>query len=92
MEKLVHQRISTYFDANNILSRYQYGFQSGRSMQQSVFELVKFIYSALNNKKITKAICLDVCKAFDCINHDVLMIKLKKMALLKIPYLGSKAT
>ena len=40
---------------------------------------MKLIYSALNNKKITAAVCLEVCKAFDCINHDVLMIKLRKI-------------
>ena len=33
----------------------------------------------MNNKKIVSCICLDVCKAFDCINHDVLLYKMHKM-------------
>ena len=48
--------------------------------QQSVFEVVKFIFSGLNNKKLVSAVCLDVCKAFDCINHDVLLSKLKNIS------------
>ena len=44
-----------------------------------VFDFTKFVYSSMNNKKLFSAICLDVCKAFDCINHDVLLLKLKKI-------------
>ena len=78
LEKLVHSRLLHYFEENNILSKYQYGFRPNRSTQQSVFELIKFIYSGLNNKKLIPAVCLDVCKAFDCINHKILLAKMEK--------------
>ena len=78
-EKLIYRRIMSYFDDNQILSNYQYGFRPRRSTQQSIFDLLKFVYSSLNNKKLFAAICLDVCKAFDCINHDVLLFKLAKI-------------
>ena len=39
----------------------------------------KYIYSGLNHKKIVGAICLDVAKAFDSINHDVLLFKMSKI-------------
>ena len=68
-----------YLDDNDILSKFQYGFRPNRSTQQSIFEFSKFIYSGVNNKKIVPAICLDVCKAFDCINHDILLAKLRKI-------------
>ena len=61
-----------FFDSNNILSPYQYGFRSGRLTQQAIFDFIKFVYSSLNHKKIIGSICLDVAKAFDSINHDIL--------------------
>ena len=78
-EKLIYRRIMSYFDDNQILSNYQYGFRPRRLTQQSIFDLLKFVYSSLNNKKLFAAICLNVCKAFDCINHDVLLFKLAKI-------------
>ena len=42
-----------------------------------MFELTKQIYSALNNKTIFGSICLDISKAFDCIDHNKLYAKLR---------------
>ena len=77
LEKLVHTRLLKYFLDNHILSDYQFGFLPGRSTQLAVFELTKQIYLALNNKKIFGSICLDISKAFDCIDHNKLYAKLR---------------
>ena len=79
MEKIVHRRMSLYFLEQNILTPYQYGFRQGRSTQQAAFDLLKYIYSGLNHKKVVGSVCLDVAKAFDCINHDILLFKLRKI-------------
>ena len=78
-EKLIYRRIIIYIEENDILSKYQYGFRSQRSTQEAVFDLTKFIYTGLNNRKVIPAVCLDVCKAFDCINHDLLLRKMCKI-------------
>ena len=65
--------MSLYFSEFNILSDYQCGFSPGRSTQQAGFDLLKYIYSGLNHKKVIASVCLDVVKAFDCINHDILL-------------------
>ena len=79
LEKLVYNRMNNYFIEINILSTYQYGFRQGKSTQQAIFGLTKYIYSNLNHKKIVAAVCLDVSKAFDSINHSHLLHKMSKI-------------
>ena len=78
-EKIMHNRMMQYFTDNNILSTYQYGFRKGKSTNQAIFDLVKYIYSGLNRKKLVGTVCLDVAKAFDCIDHEILLYKFSKI-------------
>ena len=80
-QKIVHKRLLRYFLDNNILSDYQYDFLPGRSTQIAIFELLKQVYSSFNNKKIFGSICLDISKAFDCINHLKLFDKMKSCGI-----------
>ena len=74
LEKLVHKQVSQYIYANNLISEQQYGFVPGRSTHESIFKFTKHIYSAINNGKITGVLFLDIAKAFNCINHEILDI------------------
>ena len=78
-EKIVHNRMMSFFVGNDILANYQYGFRKGKSTQHAIFDFVKYVYSGLNRKKLIGAVCLDVAKAFDCINHTILLYKMSKI-------------
>ena len=81
-ERIIRKKISTYLELNEILTETQHGFRQNRSCST---QLISYTNSILNNltKGIeTDSIYLDYSKAFDKIDHTILIIKLK---LLKIP-------
>lgn len=63
----------------NIISDCQHGFVPGRSTQTCATDFTAFIYDNLDKKKHVAAIFLDLSKAFDMINHSILLQKLHKL-------------
>jgi hypothetical protein len=62
---------------NNILSNHQYGFRSDPSSEHAIYNLINEILKALDDKVLVGGIFCDLNKAFDCVNHKVLLSKLK---------------
>ena len=81
LEKIAQSRLLLHLDANNILSDCQYGFRKGRSTQQAVFELSKDVNISLNNDDIIGLLFLDISKAFDSLDHRLLLRKLRNIGL-----------
>ena len=54
----------------------QYGFRKNRSTCLAQTDLIQYIYQALNNKQQSFSIFLNICKAFDTVNHTTLLAKL----------------
>ena len=77
LEKLVHSQLLKYLMDNQLISKHQFGFLPGKSTHEAIFKVVQYIYSALNNKKLTGMLLLDIAKAFNCISHDVLYAKME---------------
>ena len=76
LEKIVHKQILKYFTDNNILTEHQYGFLPGKSTQEAVFNATSRMYSCINQNKVMGVIYLDIAKAFNCIDHEILFKKL----------------
>ena len=54
-----------------------YGFQTHSSTEQAAFTLINSILTAMNNNQIVGGIFCDLQKAFDCVNHKILLEKLE---------------
>ena len=81
IEKLVHKRLFSFVSSNNLLYRHQYGFQPNKSTVHPLLNIINYITSALNNNEIAVGVFLDFKKAFDVVNHDILLMKLDKMGI-----------
>jgi len=75
---LVHVRLSSFLEKNNILSNFQLGFRPAHSTQEAINYLHEKFVEALDNKKHAVAVFLDLSKAFDTVNHEFLLSKLQK--------------
>ena len=81
LEKLVYKRTYSFLEKTNQIYKSQYGFRSQHSCENAVSELVSEVTKGFQNGLYTAALFLDLSKAFDTLEHDVLLLKLEKYGI-----------
>ena len=75
-EKIIHYQIVNHFDKCKFLSDKQSGFRKGKSTLDSIVNFTSDIFENINDGKYTIATFIDLKKAFDTVNHKILLEKL----------------
>ncbi len=73
-ERIVETQLKRF--ANNFLSPLLCGFRKGYNAQHALIRFVENLKGALDDLKNAAAVFMDLSKAFDCINHKLLIAKI----------------
>ena len=81
LERLLFNRLYNYLSINNLLSDNQFGFRKKLSTEMAIITAIDFITEAIDKKEHVIGLFLDLRKAFDTVNKEILIQKLERYGI-----------
>ncbi len=81
LETLVNKQLTQYLNYYNILSSNQSGFRKGHSTTTATLKVLNDIVESLDNKQHCACLFIDLSKAFDTVDHNILLDRLRWVGL-----------
>ena len=77
IEKLVFNRVLSFLNRNNVIYEKQFGFRPKHSTNHALINIVDTISNAIDSGKLAAGVFVDFQKAFDTVDHNILISKLE---------------
>ena len=84
IEKLMHKRLYNFLNSYDILFDNQFGFRKNNSTSFALIQITERIKETIDEKKYGCCIFIDLRKAFDTVNHEILLKKLNHYGIMGI--------
>lgn len=81
LEKIIFCRLNSFLCKHSVITESQFGFRKGRSTESALLLQKEIILQNIESKLLTLGIFIDFSKAFDCLNHGILIDKLSRYGI-----------